>query len=278
MARTIDTGSDDLQAEITGDGDHVAILTLNRPERRNALSAGMLSGLSKALAECERDPEIRCIVLTGAGRGFCAGGDIKGMAGEGGGKGGRVPTFDEAIAAQRDSQKSTTARIYRMPKPVIASLPGAAAGAGMGIAMACDFRIAADNAIMTTAFAKVGFSGDYGLPWLLAQQVGRSKALELFYFSDKLSSEQCLSLGLLNWAVPEAQLRERTLEIANRLAAGPTVAHRYIKENINAAFSIELEEYMNGEVMRHMTTSRTADHKEAVAAFLEKRTPKFTGK
>jgi len=277
MGKTIETGSDDLQAERVGDGDHVALLTLNRPERRNALSAGMLGGLATVLKECEADREIRAIIITGAGRGFCAGGDVKGMA-EGGGKDGPRPTFDEAVAAQRASQKDTVGRIYRMPKPVLAMLPGAAAGAGMGLAMACDFRIAADNALMTTAFAKIGFSGDYGLPWLLSQQVGRSKALELFYLSDKLNADKCLELGLFNWVVPEAQLRDKALEIAGRLASGPTVAQRYIKENINSAFSTDLEEYMNGEVLRHMTASRTEDHREATKAFVEKRPPAFKGR
>ncbi|MDD9933678.1 MAG: enoyl-CoA hydratase-related protein [Myxococcales bacterium] len=278
MARKIETGNDDVLAEATGRGDHIACITLNRPERRNALSGKMLAGLASVLEICEHDPEIRAIVLTGAGRGFCAGGDVKGMAsdeaaGEGGGGG-----LHGAVATQRESQRRTVSRLYRMPKPVLASLPGAAAGAGMGLCMACDFRIAADNAIMTTAFARVGFSGDYGLPWLLSQQVGRARALELFYFSDKLDAQRCLQEGLVNWVVPEAQLWERTLELAERLAAGPTIAHRYIKENVNAAFSLELEEYMNGEVLRHHLAGGTRDHAEAVQAFVEKREPVFEGR
>ena len=148
----------------------------------------------------------------------------------------------------------------------------------MGLCMACDVRIAADTAIMTTAFARVGFSGDYGLPWLLTHQVGPSKALELFYLADKLSAEQCLSLGLVNWVVPQAELREKTLDMAARLAGGPSVAYGYIKENINAASSTSLEAFMEVEVLRHLTTSRTDDHQEAARAFVERREPRFKGR
>jgi 2-(1,2-epoxy-1,2-dihydrophenyl)acetyl-CoA isomerase len=277
MAEMIETGTNDILAERTGDDGKVALLTLNRPERRNALSPGMLAGLSQALDVCERDAGIRCIVLTGAGTAFCAGGDVKAMAGSEQGETNR-PSFESRLAGQRRSQRETVARIYRMPKPVIAALPGAAAGAGMGICMACDLRIAADSAVMTTAFARVGFSGDYGLAWLLAQQVGRTRALELFYLSEKLSAERCEALGLVNFVVPAAELHARTMVLANRLAAGPSVALGYIKENVNAAFAVSLEEFMDGEVMRHLTAARTEDHREAAQAFVEKREPRFKGR
>lgn len=269
MADSLDTGSEDLLARIEGP---VAILTMNRPERRNALSTGMLEGLARALDSCETNASVRAVVLTGAGQGFCAGGDIKGMAEK------PAASFDEALHGQRMSEKATSGKIYRMPKPVIASLPGAAAGAGMGLAMACDMRIMADTAVMTTAFTKVGFSGDYGLPWLLSQQVGRSRALELFYLSDKLSAAQCLELGLTNRVVRGAELSDATMALANQLANGPSVAYRYVKENINAAFAQSLEDHIDGEVMRHLTAARTEDHREAVAAFLEKRGPRFKGR
>ena len=277
MGEMIETGTDDLRAERTGDDGRVALLTLNRPERRNALSPAMLEGLSHVLDACERDGEIRCIVLTGAGTAFCAGGDVKAMAAREQAEA-TPPSFDARLAAQRRSQRETVARIYRMSKPVIASLPGAAAGAGMGICMACDLRIAADSAVMTTAFARVGLSGDYGLAWLLAQQVGRSRALELFYLSEKLNAERCAALGLVNFVVPASELRARTMVLANRLASGPTVAFGYIKENTNAAFGATLEEFMDGEVMRHLTAARTEDHREAAQAFVEKREPRFKGR
>lgn len=277
MAKTLDTGTEDLLAELTGDDAQVAVLTLNRPARRNALSPDMLAALAKMLERCEHDPDVRCIVLTGAGGAFCAGGDVKAMASDDDASG-HGPSFEARLARQRQSQRATVARIYHMPKPVLAALPGAAAGAGMGLCMACDLRVAADTAVMMTAFARVGFSGDYGLPWLLTQQVGRTKALELFYLSDKLSAERCLSLGLVNWVVPEAQLRDKTLELAARIAGGPSVAYGYIKENINAACETSLEAFMEVEVMRHLTTARTEDHREAARAFVERREPRFKGR
>ena len=274
--RVIDTGTEACLARVE---DGVAVVTLNRPERKNALSQPMLEGLANALAECEAARDVRAVVLTGAGKGFCAGGDVKSMAESGNlSLGGPPATFDEAVHRQRLSQRATVARIYRMPKPVIASLPGAAAGAGLGLAMACDLRVAADNAVMITAFARVGFSGDFGLPWFLPQIVGRSKALELFYSSDRLTAQDCLALGLVNWVVSEAELVQRTMEIARRLAVGPAVSFRYIKENINKAYTQDLEDFMDGEVMRHLTAGRTEDHREAVKAFVEKREPSFKGR
>ena len=165
-----------------------------------------------------------------------------------------------------------------MPKPVIALLPGAAAGAGMGLAMACDMRIAAQSAVMVTAFARIGFVGDYGLPWLLPRIVGRAKALELFYLSERLSAAQCLAIGLLDRVVQDDELQDATMELASRLARGPAVSYRYIKENINKAEAQDLEDFMDGEVMRHVSTARTEDFQEAVQAFIEKREPVFKGK
>jgi 2-(1,2-epoxy-1,2-dihydrophenyl)acetyl-CoA isomerase len=157
--RTLDTGTEDLIAYVE---DRVAVLTMNRPERRNALSGGMLSGLEVALAEAETASDVGCVVLTGARGAFCAGGDVKGMASAHDASGERRTSLDEAIHRQRLSQRRTAGKLYSMPKPTLAALPGAAAGAGLSLALACDLRIAADNAVLTTAFANVGFSGDYG--------------------------------------------------------------------------------------------------------------------
>src|SRR5258705_5065887 len=159
----------DTEHLLATESDGVATLTMNRPERRNALSGQMLDGMARALDYAERAASVRCVVLTGAGGGFCAGGDVKGMA-EGGLGGG--PTLDERIHAQRLSQRNTAGRIYLMPKPVIAMLPGPAAGAGLSLALACDMRVLADNVVITTAFARVGFSGDYGGTFFLSQLVG----------------------------------------------------------------------------------------------------------
>src|SRR5205814_1123721 len=154
----IDTGTTDLLAAID---DGVLTLTLNRPEARNAMSGAMTAALAQQLAAAELDPEVKCVVLTGAGRGFCAGGDVKGMAARGDGTVGDN-TIDGAIHRQRVNQRATAGKLFKMPKPTLAALPGAAAGAGLSLALACDMRIMASDAILTTAFAKVGFSGDYG--------------------------------------------------------------------------------------------------------------------
>jgi len=279
MGRTIDTGTEHLLARVE---DRVAILTMNRPERRNALSAEMLRGLEAALDEAERASDVACVVLTGAGAGFCAGGDVKGMAAsesEGSEReGGRGIGLDAAIHRQRLSQRNTAGRIYNMPKPVIASLPGAAAGAGLSLALACDLRIAADTAILTTAFAKVGFSGDYGGTFFMTQLIGSAKARELYYLLDRLSAKEAEQLGLVNRVVPAGSLEEETLAYASRIANGPAVAFRYMKENLNRAVAGDMMECLDLEATHHVHTGLTEDHRRAVQAFVEKKTPKFEGR
>ncbi len=272
--RAIETGTEHLQARIE---DGVAVLTMNRPERRNALSTEMLEGLASALAEAETASDVGCVVLTGSGGAFCAGGDVKGMAE----RSGRGPALrlDERIHRQRLSQRATAGRIYTMPKPVIASLPGAAAGAGLSLALACDLRIASEKAILTTAFAKVGFSGDYGGTYFLTQLVGAAKARELYYLSERIDAKEAERLGLVNRVVPESALEEQTLALARELASGPTVAYRYMKENISRALSgAALEECLDLEATHHVHTGLTEDHRVAVKAFVEKTTPVFKGR
>ena len=276
--RKVETGTDDLKAEIR---DGVAILTMNRPERRNALSGDMLTAMGGVLAACETDPDVAVIVLTGAGGAFCAGGDVKGMAsGTGGGSTARAGAdIDSRIHAQRVSQRSTAGKLYRMPKPTIAALPGAAAGAGLSLALSCDLRIAAENAVLTTAFAKVGFSGDYGGTYFLTQLVGSAKARELYYLSDRVDAKEALRLGLVNWVVPANVLAEETMKLAQRLARGPRVAYRYMKENLNRALAgAEAEDCLDLEATHHVHTGQTEDHREAAKAFVEKREPEFRGR
>ena len=218
----IETGTEHLLAE---NNDGVAVLTLNRPEARNAMSGEMNAALQKVLADAELDHEIKCIVLTGAGKGFCAGGDVKGMASSGDGTVG-PRTIDQAIHAQRVNQRATAGKLFKMPKPTIAALPGAAAGAGLSFALACDMRVMASNAIMTTAFARVGFSGDYGGTYFMAQLVGTAKAKELYYLSDRVSADEALRLGLTNCVCEPDELQAKALEIGHRISSGPTVAYR----------------------------------------------------
>jgi 2-(1,2-epoxy-1,2-dihydrophenyl)acetyl-CoA isomerase len=256
----------------------VLTLTLNRPDARNAMSEAMMAALAAQLAWAELDPSVKCVVLTGSGKGFCAGGDVKAMsAGDGGGAGGSG-SIDEAIHRQRVNQRATAGRLFKMPKPTLAALPGAAAGAGLGLALACDLRIMATTAIMTTSFARVGYSGDFGGTYFLTQLVGAAKARELYYLSERVSAEEALRLGMVNWICEPAELKVRTQEIADRLASGPSIAFRYMKENLNRAMGGEVDECLDLEATHHVHCAATEDHREAVKAFVEKREPVFNGR
>ena len=273
-SRTIDTGTQDLLAELD---EGVLTITLNRPDARNAMSRAMNEALAAQLAAAELDPEVKCLVLTGAGKGFCAGGDVKGMAASGDGTVGSN-TIDAAIHRQRVNQRATAGKLFKMPKPTIAALPGAAAGAGFSLAMACDLRIMSTSAILTTAFAKVGFSGDYGGTYFLTQLVGSAKARELYYLSDRVSAEEALRLGLANWICAPEELAAKTREVARRLATGPTVAYRYMKENLNRAMAGDVDDCLDLEATHHVHCGQTEDHREAAKAFVEKREPVFKGR
>ena len=273
MPDAIDTGTNDLLATLDGG---VLTLTLNRPEARNAMSDEMNQALARQLASAELDSAVKCVVLTGAGKGFCAGGDVKGMntRNEGGGHG----SIDAAIHRQRVNPRATAGKLFKMPKPTLAALPGAAAGAGLGLALACDLRIMASSAILTTAFAKVGFSGDYGGTYFLTQLVGSAKAREMYYLSDRVSADEALRLGLTNWVCEPEELAAKAAEIGARLAAGPTVAYRYMKENLNRALAGDVDDCLDLEATHHVHTGQTQDHKEAAKAFVEKRQPVFVGR
>ena len=270
----IDTGTTDLLASLDSG---VLTLTMNRPDARNAMSGEMTGALSQQLASAELDPAVKCIVLTGAGKGFCAGGDVKGMAARGDGTVG-ANTIDGAIHRQRLNQRATAGKLFKMPKPTIAALPGAAAGAGLSLALACDMRVMASNAILTTAFAKVGFSGDYGGSYFLTQLVGSAKARELYYLSDRVSADEALRLGLTNWVCAPEELADKTQQIARRIANGPTVAYRYMKENLNRAMHGDVDDCLDLEATHHVHCGQTEDHREASKAFVEKREPIFMGR
>jgi 2-(1,2-epoxy-1,2-dihydrophenyl)acetyl-CoA isomerase len=271
MTTTPDTGTPDLLSDLK---DGVLTLTLNRAEARNAMSEAMNQALAQQLAWAELDPSVKCVVLTGAGKGFCSGGDVKAMSN----RGARGLSIDEAIHRQRVNQRETVGRLFKMPKPTLAALPGAAAGAGLALALACDLRIMATTAFMTTAFARVGFSGDFGGTYFLTQLVGSAKARELYYLSDRVSAEEALRLGIVNWICPPDELATRTREISYRLASGPTVAFRYMKENLNRAMAGEVDDCLDIEVTHHVHCAATEDHREAVKAFVEKREPVFNGR
>jgi 2-(1,2-epoxy-1,2-dihydrophenyl)acetyl-CoA isomerase len=254
--------------------DGVAVLTLNRPERLNAMSRPMLDALLEALPRLAEDPAVGVVVLTGAGRGFCAGGDVKAMA-EGNELGGQ--TMEDRAQALR-SRMETSRWLHEMPKPTIAMMRGPAAGAGLSLAMACDMRIASDTVKLGTAFARVGYSGDFGGSYYLTQLVGTAKARELYFTADLLDAQQALGLGLVNRVVADARLEEETMALASRLARGPRVAFRYMKRNMNAAESASLKEMLDLEAWNHTRTGMTEDHREAARAFVEKREPQFKGR
>jgi 2-(1,2-epoxy-1,2-dihydrophenyl)acetyl-CoA isomerase len=254
--------------------DGVAVLTLNRPERLNALTRTMLSGLREHLAAMAEDPAIGCVVLTGAGRAFCSGGDVRVQAAAAG----RSELSPEQRADQLRASMEASRLLHDMPKPTIAMLNGVAAGAGMSIALACDLRIAGESARMTTAFAKVGLSGDYGGTYFLTQLVGPSRARELYLTAEVLDSSRLLSLGLVTRVVADADLTAETLAQARRFANGPRVAHRYIKRNLKVAEEGTLSDALDAEAYGMLRTRETADHAEAARAFVEKRAPVFTGR
>ena len=275
MSNKVETGTDDLLADLT---DGVLTLTMNRPEARNAMSDAMTGALAQQLEQAELNSAVKVIVLTGAGKGFCAGGDVKGMAASGDGTVGDN-TIDAAIHRQRLNQRGTAGRLYSMPKPTFAALPGAAAGAGLSLALACDMRIMASSAMMTTAFAKVGFSGDYGGTFFMSQLVGTAKARELYFLSDRVNAEQALDLGLTNWVCEADELTAKANEIALRLASGPSVAYRYMKENFARALSSgDVNDCLDLEATHHVHCGQTEDHKNATKAFVEKRDPVFVGR
>jgi 2-(1,2-epoxy-1,2-dihydrophenyl)acetyl-CoA isomerase len=254
--------------------DGIATLTLNRPEKLNAMSGPMLDALLTALARLAEDASVGVVVLTGAGRGFCAGGDVKAMA-EGREFGG--DTLEEKAQGLR-AKMEVSRWLHEMPKPTIAMVRGAAAGAGLSLALACDLRMAADSARFATAFARVGYSGDFGGSWFLTQLVGTAKARELYYTAEILDAQQALALGLVNRVVPDARLEEETQALALKLARGPRVALRYMKRNMNAAEAGSLKDSLDLEAWHHTRTGFTEDHKEAAKAFVDKREPVFRGR
>jgi len=253
--------------------DGVAVLTLNRPDRLNAMSPSMLDALLEALPRLAADPEVGVVVLTGAGRAFCSGGDVKAMA-EGREFGGT--TLEEKAQALR-SRMEVSRWLHEMPKPTIAMVRGAAAGAGMSLALACDLRVAGDTARFATAFARVGYAGDFGGSWFLTQLVGTGKARELYFTTDIVDAREARELGMVNRVVPDARLEEETLALAARLARGPRIAYRYMKRNFNAAESGTLKDLLDLEAWHHTRCGLTEDHREAAKAFVEKRDPVFRG-
>ena len=257
----------------------IATLTINRPEARNALTREMMAALSEALPRLAADPAVRLVVLTGAGNAFCAGGDVKGFAkrAAGGAAASEEMSFDQKVTDIR-ARMEVSRWLHEMPKPTLAVIPGPAAGAGLSLALACDMRIAADDAKLTTAFSKIGVSGDFGGSYFLNHLVGAATARELYFTGRVVRGDEAQKLGMVNRAVPAAQLAEAARAWALELAALPTIAVGYMKRNLNLGLRASLADVLDTEAIHMIRTFETDDHKGAAAAFVEKRAPQFKGR
>jgi len=253
----------------------VAVLTMNRPAARNALTADMLAGLNEALPRLNADPAVGAIILTGAGGAFCAGGDVKGFAAADGGANHNRSLEAAQLSLRRNMEVSRW--LHEGPKVTIAAIPGACAGAGLSLALACDFRIAAIGAKLTTAFVKVGLAGDFGGTYYLTQLLGAARARELYLLSDIVTGEEAARIGLVNKAVAGEDVATEAMALARRLASGPLTTLGLMKRSLNIAERGDLALSLDTESINHSRTAMTADHAEAARAFVEKRAPVFTG-
>lgn len=269
----IETGTDELLCVIR---DRVAVITLNRPDARNSLSDTLTPALRTMIRTCGENPEVGVLLVTGAGKAFCAGGNVKGMGAN------RDPkklemSYEDKVADLQERQRLLTGALASVRKPTIAALPGPAVGAGLAIAMACDIRIAAQSAFISTGYLRVALSGDYGMAWLLTRLVGTSRARELMFTSEKVDAARCEQIGLVNRVVPDDTLQDEAFALAKSIAEGPTLALRYMKDNLDEALQFDFATARDHEAERLIRLTTTADHKEAVQAFIEKRKPVFRG-
>ena len=254
----------------------IATLTMNRPEARNALTREMMLALSEALPRLANDAAVRLVVLTGSGAAFCSGGDVKGFA-KNAAAAAVTQSFDHKVTDLR-ARMEVARWLHEMPKPTLAVIPGPAAGAGFSLALACDLRIAADDAKFTTAFAKIGLSGDFGGSYFLNLLVGAAKAREMYFTGQVVLGDEAQRIGLVNRVVPAAQLADAARGWAAELAALPTIAIGYMKRNLNAGLRGSLSDVLDAEAIHMIRTFETSDHKGAATAFVEKRAPSFEGR
>ena len=249
----------------------IATFTLNRPDRLNALSAEMLDGLIAALHRVAVDPAIAAVILTGAGRAFCAGGDVKAMAA-------RSDDGMERRAAELRLRHHLILLIRQSPKIIIGAINGPAFGAGLGIALACDLRLAAESARFGTAFAGVGFSGDFGGSYHVTKLAGPAKAREFYLLGEPIDVREAHRLDLVTSVVPDGALMAEAEKLARRFAEGPRLAYAYMKRNLLAAETGSLADVLDMEAFHQARTGMTEDHREAREAFVEKRKPAFKGR
>ncbi|MCK2237212.1 MULTISPECIES: enoyl-CoA hydratase-related protein [unclassified Crossiella] len=254
------------------DSDGVRTFTLNRPESFNSFTVALKEGLLAALHEAAQDPAVRAVVITGAGKAFCAGQDLKEHI---------------SLLEQGDPMPLETVRrhynpmvraVTGMPKPVIAAVNGMAAGAGASLAYACDLRIAAESAKFLMAFANVGLTADSGASWTLPRLIGYGRAMELMLLAQPIAAPEAKEIGMVNRVVPDGEALSAAQELAARLAAGPTTAYAMLKEAMLTAAGADLEAALETEGRTQAEAGQTTDHREAVEAFVAKRKPTFTGR
>ncbi len=252
--------------------DGIATLVMNRPDRLNALNNELAMAVNDALGRIAKDPSVNVVVITGAGRAFCAGGDLGAL-----GKGRQTGATHELEPLLRAGMQMVL-KMRTMPQPVIAAVNGAAAGAGMNIALAADIRIAAEEATFGQNFSKVGLFPDYGGMYFLPQLVGPAKAAELFYTGDMIDAKAALALGIVNQVVPAAQLEMAVKAFAEKIAQGPSLPIRAVKKALFASEEKELARALDNEVREQIRCYLSDDCHEGIRAFFEKRQPRFQGK
>lgn len=256
--------------------DRVALITLNRPDARNALSPELTRALRRAIAWARDEEEVGALLLTGAGNAFCSGGDVKAMGARNDPEA-EQPSLESQFREMSARHHEVAGALRAMRKPSVAALPGPAAGAGMAIALACDLRIAADSAFLSTGYARIGLSGDYGIAWLLTRVVGPGRARQLMLTSERTDAADALAMGLVSAVVTKGDLADAAMTTARQLANGPQIAYAYIKDNLDEALIVDHATAIDQEADRLLKARTSQDHKEAVRAFAEKREPVFRG-
>jgi 2-(1,2-epoxy-1,2-dihydrophenyl)acetyl-CoA isomerase len=254
----------------------IATITLNRPESLNSMNPEMLETMHVVAQQAADDAAVRCVIITGTGRAFSAGGDVKGMAGRNGGEAAPAAPVDPTEALRK--QEEVSRLLQEMPKPTIAAINGVAVGAGLSVALSADLRVASDQARLGTAFARVGFSGDFGGTWLLQRLVGPAKAKEMYFMAEMVNAEEALRLGLVTKVVPHDSLMEETMALAKRLASGPTLAYGRMKDNFTFGATNTFGDTLTREAGNMIASGKTEDHRNAARAFVEKREPEFSGR
>jgi len=272
----LDTGTRQLLSHIHG---NIGIITLNRPESKNALSDELTPALRSQISNLNIDDRVNALIITGSGDAFCAGGDVKSMNASTSNKESwtKESSEEEVLKNLQNKQMTLTHTLYNFSKPTIAALPGAAAGAGLSIALTCDFRYVNENAFAIAGYGRIALTGDYGMSWLLPKIVGLSKAKDMMLSNSKISAKEGLNIGLFDKVIKGDELLKSSLEYANILSTFSPLSLKAMKNNIQSSLDLSLEESLNQEAVEVIKASKSNDHKEGIKAFVEKRKPIFTG-